>query len=206
MSNQLFIQGLLLGFSIAAPVGPIGILCIQRTLNSGIKHGLVVGLGAATADAVYGSVAVLGLTVVTNFLTGHISELQLIGGIFLCYLGMKTIMAKTNDQPSNRATESLLTAYGSTFLLTITNPMTIISFTFIFAGLGWSIDSTEMDYTTAMLLVLSVFSGSGLWWLLLSFGVGIFRHKITSRLKLVNLFAGIIILGLGIISVAQIFS
>ena len=98
MEIGLLLRGIIIGFSIAAPVGPIGILCIRRTLTGGRTHGMVSGLGAATADAIYGSIAGLGLTAVSGFLVSQQVELRIVGGVFLCYLGVKTLLAEPPEE------------------------------------------------------------------------------------------------------------
>src|SRR5690554_447237 len=130
------LQGLMIGFAIAAPVGPIGLLCIQRTLAYGQLTGLVTGLGAASADAIYGLVAGFGLTAISAFLVEQQLWLGLAGGLFLCYLGVRTILTPPAAQAAQIRAGGRWAAYGSTFLLTLTNPMTIFSFMGIFAGLG----------------------------------------------------------------------
>src|SRR5512147_916819 len=132
---ELFLQGLILGFSIAAPVGPIGVLCIRRTLADGRMSGLVSGLGAATADAIYGSVAAFGLTFISGFLIDQKLWLGLLGGAFLCYLGLRTFLSQPAQQVALAQGQGLVGAYGSTFFLTLTNPMTILSFMAMFAGI-----------------------------------------------------------------------
>jgi threonine/homoserine/homoserine lactone efflux protein len=195
-----FIKGLLIGFSIAAPVGPIGILCIKRTITSGRLAGLVSGLGAATADAVYGFIAAFGLTFISSFLIDQQSWLRLLGGAFLCYLGVKTLITIPTESSSPSNEISLLNAYGSTFFLTLTNPLTILSFAAIFAGLG--LLNVHGNYLSAAIIVLGVFIGSACWWFLLSSGISIFRTRFTSTgLLWVNRISGLIILGFGIAAV-----
>jgi threonine/homoserine/homoserine lactone efflux protein len=126
MTSQLFLKGVLLGFAIAAPVGPIGVLCIRRSLADGQRAGLATGLGAATADALYGCVAAFGLTAISEFLVKQRFWLGLIGGLFLCYLGLRTFFTKTADKAPSVKSTGLASAYLSTFFLTITNPMTIL--------------------------------------------------------------------------------
>jgi threonine/homoserine/homoserine lactone efflux protein len=197
MNSSLFLRGLILGLSIAAPVGPIGVLCIRRTLAQGRSYGLVSGLGAATADAVYGCVAGFGLTFVSGFLVDQQSWLRLIGGAFLCYLGIKTLLAKPVQDPAEAKGVGLLGAYGSTFFLTLTNPMTILSFAAVFAGLG--VAETGGDYGSAAILVAGVFTGSALWWLILSGGVSLFRDRFTPQaLVWVNRISGLVVLGFGV--------
>lgn len=199
MEWGLFIKGFVIGFSIAAPVGPIGILCIQRTLSGGNLQGLVTGLGAATADAVYGFIAAFGLTFISNFLVDQSIWFRLIGGIFLCYLGIRAFLRKPQEQTVSVSNSTNLSAYGTTFFLTLTNPMTILFFAGIFAGLG--IVSESMHYASAGLMVIGVFTGSAAWWLFLSGATGIFRNKISeSKLALVNKISGFIILAFGVIA------
>ena len=136
MEIPFLFQGVLLGFSIAAPVGPIGVLCIRRTLAEGRLTGFVSGLGAATADAIYGLVAGFGLTFVSSLLVGGQFWMRLVGGAFLCYLGARTFLAKPAQRTASATGSGLLGAYASTLVLTLTNPMTIFSFAAVFAGLG----------------------------------------------------------------------
>ncbi|MGD1968956.1 MAG: LysE family transporter [Desulfobacterales bacterium] len=203
MEWGLFIKGLIIGFSIAAPVGPIGILCIQRTLSDGNVQGLVTGLGAATADAIYGFIAAFGLTLISNFLVNQSFWIRVIGGLFLCYLGIRAFSRKPSTQSVSLANSTVLSAYGTTFFLTLTNPMTILFFAGIFAGLG--IVSESIHYASAGLMVIGVFLGSAAWWLLLSGVTGIFRHKISEgKLALVNKLSGVIILTFGVVALISV--
>jgi len=199
MDIGFLLRGLIIGFAIAAPVGPIGVLCIRRTLAGGRAAGLVSGLGAATADAVYGCIAAFGLTFISSLLVGQQGWIRLVGGIFLCYLGLRTVLATPSEEPVHARDGGLLGAYASTFLLTLANPMTILSFTAIFAGLG--IGSAAGNYASAALLVLGVFTGSALWWLILSSGVSMFRTKLgVASLRWVNRISGMIIVGFGLLA------
>lgn len=196
MEPNFLLKGILLGFSIAAPVGPIGILCIRRTLANGRLNGFVSGLGAATADAFYGSLAGFGLTLVTDFLVGNQGWLRLIGGVFLCYLGVRTFFAQPASEPARASARGIAGAYTSTLLLTLSNPMTILSFVAIFAGLG--LGNTNGDALSAASLVLGVFTGSALWWLLLSSGANLLRSQTNTQiLRWVNRISGVLILGFG---------
>ena len=199
MTSELafLLKGIILGFSIAAPVGPIGVLCIRRTLQFGRFSGLFSGLGAAAADVIYAVVAAFGLTFVSNMLMAGQFWLRLIGGLFLLYLGWKTFFAKVNDRTKEVAHTSLAGDFISTFFLTITNPMTILSFLALFAGLGLS--SMNSTYLEASSLVFGVFLGSAAWWLILSEGVTLFRKKVSEKvMKWINHLAGAIIIGFGI--------
>ena len=203
MDVSYLARGLIIGFSIAAPVGPIGVLCIRRTLAEGRVSGLLSGLGAATADALYGVIAAFGLTYVSSILIGYQTWIRLLGGLFLCYLGLKTYFSRPAERPAYAEGEGLFGAYASTLFLTLTNPMTILAFTAVFAGLG--IGSAAIDYGSAGLLVLGVFCGSALWWLLLSGGVSLFRSKFSPRaLGWVNNLAGLVILGFGVLAILSL--
>lgn len=198
MDTAFFVKGLIIGFSIAAPVGPIGLLCMQRTLNEGQISGFVSGLGAATADAVYGCIAGFGLTAVSTVLIKEQVWFRLVGGVFLCFLGARTFGSVRFEKVSPKG-KGFLKSYGSTFLLTITNPMTIISFAAIFAGLGVG----GRGYQSAVLLVLGVFAGSSSWWFILSTGVSFARSRVDPRtLQWVNRISGIILVGVGLVVLA----
>jgi threonine/homoserine/homoserine lactone efflux protein len=199
MEWSLLFKGLVIGLSIAAPVGPIGVLCVRRTLAEGRAFGLASGLGAATADAVYGCFAGFGLTFVSSFLVRQQVWLRLIGGVFLCYLGLRTLLARPPEEGAEARGRGLIGAYASTFFLTLTNPMTVISFAAIFAGLGLA------DAGGQYLLVLGVFIGSALWWLILSGGVGIVREKFSLHgLKWVNRISGVMIIGFGLLALLSV--
>ncbi len=205
MDYSLFFRGLVIGFSIAAPVGPIGVLCIRRTLADGRVSGLVSGLGAATADAFYGCVAGFGLTFISSFLVGQKMWLSLLGGFFLLYLGIKTLLSKPVEKEADVKQIGLFGSYFSTFVLTLTNPMTILSFAAIFAALGLA--NTSGSYASAFILVLGVFLGSAMWWLLLSGGIGLFRDKFNLQgLLWVNRISGVVITFFGIIALANVIS
>ncbi|HZR42422.1 MAG TPA: LysE family transporter [Ktedonobacteraceae bacterium] len=179
MDTSFFFRGLLIGFSIAAVVGPIGLLCIHRTLHEGFLSGLVTGLGAATADAVYGSIAAFGLTVITTFLVRQAMWIHLIGGLFLVYLGIKTLLTRPAERAADARANHLPGAYTSTLLLTLTNPTTILSFIAVFAGLG--VGGNKNSVLSATVVVAGVFLGSVLWWCLLSGGINLLREKFATR-------------------------
>jgi threonine/homoserine/homoserine lactone efflux protein len=200
---SLFVKGLIIGFSIAAPVGPIGVLCIRRTLAEGRISGFVSGMGAATADALYGCVAGFGVTYISTFLMGQQFAFRLIGALFLGYLGARIFFSKPAEAPSKAEGKGLAGAYASTLFLTLTNPVTILAFAAIFAGLG--LGNSGGDYTAGMLLVLGVFLGSAAWWLFLSTGVGLFRTWFNGpRLRWVNRLSGVIIGGFGFLALLSL--
>lgn len=201
---RLFIKGIILGFSVAAPVGPIGILCIRRTLEYGRLSGFVSGLGAAFADMIYAIIAAFGLTYISNVLTVGQDWLQLAGGLFLLYLGWRTFHAKPRANLNEPVHKSLLNDFFSIFFLTVTNPMTIVAFLGVFAALG--LTTANGNYIHALLLVLGVFLGSAFWWLLLSEGVTLFRKKVTGQvMQWINRISGGLIFGFGIVVLIYLF-
>lgn len=206
----ILLRGIVIGFSIAAPVGPIGVLCIRRSLAEGRLAGLVSGLGAATADAIYGSIAGFGLTFISVFLINQTILLRMIGGAFLLYLGVKTFVAKPAhleygvEEGAEKA--SMKKNYVSTFLLTLTNPLTILSFTAIFAGLGLGV-SEPGNIVYAGALVTGVFLGSAAWWFLLSWFASLFRNKLnTTSLLWLNRLSGSIIILFGVLAFVSLFT
>lgn len=200
----MLVRGLVIGFSIAAPVGPIGVLCIRRTLADGRAVGFAAGLGAATADAFYGAVAGFGLTAVSTALVGRQGWLRLIGGAFLCWLGARVFLARPAEASAPATLGAgLVGAYASTFVLTLTNPMTILSFAAVFAGLG--VGTAGAGHGAAAVLVTGVFAGSALWWLALSGAVGLLRQRVTARgLRWVNRASGTIIAGFGLLALLSL--
>lgn len=194
MDYLLFGKAAMVGLSIAAPVGPIGLLCMQRTLLQGPRAGFVCGLGAATADAIYGAIGAFGLTAITHLFTSLSTPLTLFGGLFLAWLGFQLLRTKPVAGSSDGSTKSsALNAYLSTLALTLTNPMTILSFLAIFAALS---DTDVLAPRSASLMVLGVFFGSALWWLLLAASVSLVRHRIGSSTMLwISRSAGVFLLG-----------
>lgn len=194
----LLIKGILIGFSIAAPVGPIGLVCIRRTLQFGRLSGFFSGLGAAVADTLFGAISAFGLTLISDLLIAGRFWLHLFGGFFLLFLGSKTFLNKPFDTSKAVTHKTLFGDFISTLFLTLANPLTILSFVAIFAGVGLS-----EHQGSAPFLVLGVFFGSTLWWLLLSEGVTLFRKKISQEVMVwVNRVAGLIIIGFGILAVS----
>ncbi|MFZ4520068.1 MAG: LysE family translocator [Bacteroidales bacterium] len=194
MSLEFLYKGLLLGFSVAAPVGPIGVLCINRTINKNFAAGFISGLGAATADLIYGLVAGLGLTVISTFLVNQKTWIQIIGLAFLIFTGIKTILKKENDiEFKPAADKGLLKDYFSTLFLTITNPVTILFFIAVFAGLG--IADTINGVQPVIQLMIGVFLGSCLWWLFLSGLTNKLKTRLSKNvLQKIDLISGILIL------------
>ncbi len=195
MNIAFFVRGLVIGFSIAATVGPMSTLCIQRTIHKGFLAGLISGLGIASADGCYGSIAAFGITVVTTLLIRLQLWIHVIGGLFLIYLGIRTLLTPPAERAARAKATNLSSMYLSTFLLTLTNPLTIISFAAIFAGIGIGINSTS----ASVLVVAGVFLGSTLWWIILTSSLSILRIKLAPMwLHWINRVSGIIILLFGI--------
>jgi threonine/homoserine/homoserine lactone efflux protein len=192
------LKGLVIGYAMAVPVGPINLLCLRRSLAEGRRVGFVSGLGAAAADTTYGAIAVVGLTTVTTFLIQHRPWLQLFGGLFLIALGLHTMRTR---MPARREAAAvhvrrLRDAFVSTYVYTLANPLLIIVFTGVFANfdLGWQ-PGRMLD---TLGLIGGVFLGSSLWWLTLTMLAGTFRHHLDDgALRWVNLIAGGIIVAIG---------
>ncbi len=203
MHAGYFTNGALVGFCAAIPVGPIGVLCMRRSLSHGSKIGFISGLGAATVDAVYGGMAQFGMNLVADFLTRQHFWFSLVGGTILCLLGIRTCRAKPAASGDENQPADWLFAYVSTLLLTLANPSTILSFAAVFAGFGMKVASTRLS---AVWVVLGIFAGSALWWLTLSSGVGFLRRRIGNRwLPVVNQISGVTLIGCGFYALAQIF-
>ncbi len=195
MELNYLIKGIIVGFSVAAPVGPIGILCIRRSIFKGNISGFLTGLGATTADVIYAIIAGFGFTFISSFLVKQQFWLQIIGAIFLLYLGIKTFIKIPNTFENEKSSgNGLFFDYLSTFFLTITNPVTILAFSAVFAGIG--LGKSTGNYLSAIILVSGVFIGSTFWWFLLSSCVSIYRTKINSKFyKNINKVSGLIITG-----------
>jgi threonine/homoserine/homoserine lactone efflux protein len=192
MEPTLLLRGLVLGFTIAAAVGPIALLCIRRTLAEGRLVGLVSGMGVATADATYGAIAAFGLTAITNLLVDWRRVLGIVGGGFLLWLAWRTLRSVPGEAATGGTSgrRGLPAAYLSTLGVTLTNPMTILSFAALFVGLG----VTGGDAAGAASLTLGVFAGSAAWWVVLVTAVGAFRSRLTpAGLRRVNVASGLTI-------------
>ena len=200
MGLETFFRGLVIGFSIAAPVGPIGVLCIRRTLADGRATGLAVGLGAAAADAVYGAVAGFGLTAVSALLVRQQGAMRLVGGLFLLYLGVRTFLARPAERAASAGGAGRIGAFTGTFGLTLANPATILSFVAVFAGLGIA---GAGSWREATVLVAGVFLGSALWWLTLSGVVSALRSRLKlAALRWVNRVSGAVLVTFGVAALA----
>ncbi len=202
---MFFLKGLIVGFVIAIPMGPIGILCARRTLTHGRKAGFFSGMGAATADVLYGFIAAFGVPFISDLFAGKQVWLRLSGGAFLCLLGIKTFIEK----PERKNLSSILKKkkkrhagmYVSTFFLTLTNPLTIFSLAAVFAGLG--LTGIRSSIISALILVLGVFLGSVLWWLFFIGVFSVFKRRFSHHeIQWINRIAGLIIAGSGVLVLA----
>jgi len=203
MDTGFFVRGLLIGLSVAATVGPMSILCIQRTIHRGFFYGLVSGIGVATADGLYGCIAGFGLTVIATFLVNQQGWIRGLGGLFLIYLGCRTLLTRPAERAAAAAkATNFIGAYVSTFLLTLTNPLTILSFVAIFAGIGVGGQNSPL---AALLVVFGVFLGSATWWLLLTGGISLLRGKFTYQWLLwINRLSGCVITLFGLLALISL--
>jgi threonine/homoserine/homoserine lactone efflux protein len=192
MDINLLLKGFGVGLVVAAPLGPVGLLCTQRILAGGRMHGLVSGLGAATADVIYASVAAFGLTIVSDFLTEQRLWFRLFGGILICLLGIKVFLTKGVKTSSLADKLSHFNNYVSTLLIALSNPMSILVITGLFAGLG--ITGLGAQQGNPFLPVGGVFLGSMFWWILLSVSVGIFHKRVGdgALVLLARIFGGVL--------------
>jgi threonine/homoserine/homoserine lactone efflux protein len=198
----LAIRGFILGFTIAAAVGPISLLVMRRTLAEGRVVGLASGLGVATADGAYGAIAAFGLGAITQVLVDARPILATAGGVFLLWLAWTTARAEPHDPATAPGGGGgLAGAYLSILGLTLTNPMTILSFGALFAGLG----VTSGDSGGAALITLGVFLGSGAWWVVLTSIVSMVRHRVTTAwIRRINVASGFAIGGFAAVSIASV--
>lgn len=193
------LKGVLIGLAVAAPVGPIGMLCIQRTLAGGARLGFASGLGAAAADALYAAVAALGIGAVMRILETEARAIRVGGGIVLLILALQTLR-RAGDAPAARAAHGaagLATAFASVAVLTLANPATILSFVAIFAGIG------DVAARHPLALVAGVFLGSAGWWLFLATVTGMLRTRVTPRIRrLIDVASAACLAGFGLFALA----
>ena len=205
MDLALFPRGLIIGFSVAVPVGPMAVLVIRRTLSQGCWTGLVAGMGIAFADAIYGSIAAYGLTSISSFLVDLQDVVRVVGGLFLCYLGYRTFRSPAPEVTATTKYSATrhVGAFFSTLGLTLTNPTTILSFAAIFSGFG--VMNGDGGTGSAAALVAGVFLGSTLWWFMLTGGTSMLRARLsTARLTILNRISGAVILIFGLIALLSV--
>ena len=202
MDILLFGKSLLLGLAVAAPLGPIGALCINRTLERGFWAGVAGGLGTALADAIYASLAAIGFSAFAATLAMIDAPLKLVGGLFMLWLGWKSTRPKPPRPAAQVGTRDLLGTVAATFLLTITNPMTILAFAAMFAGLGLADAPGAIN---AVIVVAGVFLGSLLWWFVLSGGGAMARRRLPEGFAVwVSRLSGLILIGFGLYALGSL--
>lgn len=195
---SLLLKGLIVGFCLAAPVGPIAALCVQRTISKRLTSGMVSGLGAAVADAFYGAVAAFGATIISEFLISERSWMQRIGGVILIFMGLRLLLAKPFEEKQESNGKGLTGDFLSTFLLTLTNPMTFVAFAAVFTTMG--IGAVRGRPILTAELVGGVLLGSMLWWAILCGGAHALRHHFDYRkLTKINKGTGIFVIGVGLV-------
>jgi threonine/homoserine/homoserine lactone efflux protein len=206
MLLDALLKGIAVGIVIALPVGPVGVLCMRRTLYEGVAYGLVSGLGAALADSLYGVVAGFGLTVIRDSLLLERDWLGAVGGLFLFAAGWRAMIKTGEYRPEPLAGERMAYAFGSTFALTLANPVTILAFAAIFAQIG--VDAA--GYAGIAILVGGVFLGSLLWWVGLCFAVKALRRVGLARLGRLSgaalIVSGAALLAVSLLRLASILS
>lgn len=192
---MLPLKGLVIGFTIAAAVGPISLLVMRRSIAHGRIYGLASGMGVATADASYAGIAAFGLTAVTSVLVAGRLVLGIVGGVIIALLGVRTMLSRPTEVARDAARPGLTAAFASIYALTMTNPMTILSFAAVFAGLGLTAGSSFAD---AAVLTLAVWAGSALWWVVLTAIVGWTRERVSTRALLwINRISGAALVAFG---------
>ena len=192
------VRGLIIGFTIAAAVGPISLLTIRRTLAHGQAYGLASGLGVATADASYAAIAAFGLTALTDLLVSGRTILGLVGGLIIALLGIRTMRSRPGEVARDAARPGLGQAFASIYALTMTNPLTILSFAAVFAGLGL----VGSSFGDAAVLTLTVWLGSALWWVVLTSIVAWARERVSAGVLLwINRLSGVALVGLGLLAI-----
>jgi len=194
-----FIKGLVLGFIICVPFGPIGLLCVRRTLMDGKVAGIACVLGASVVDALYCAIAGLGVSYISNFLSDERTVLRLAGGLILIAMGIKIFFTHPAEKTPEASGHGLVASFGSSFFLMLTNPLAILVFTATFSALG--IGGWQDAYISTGMLVIGVFVGSALWAPIFVAGVNLFSPRLTlSQLRLANEVAGIILVLFGVLA------
>ena len=199
LALPLPIRAVIVGFTIAAAVGPISLLTIRRTIAHGRLYGLVSGFGVATADASYAGIAAFGLTAITSVLVAQRFLLGLVGGAVIVALGVRTMLSKPGEVARDAERPGLVGAFASIYALTLTNPMTILSMAAVFAGFGFAAGASFLD---AALVTLGFLIGSSLWWVVLTTMVGWLRGRVsTGGLTWINRISGAALVAFGAIAV-----
>ena len=210
MDFSAVLLGAVIGFLVAAPVGPVAVLCIQRTLAEGRRVGYTTGLGAAIADTVFGALAIFSVVFVQSFLSDHHNVVRLVGGLLLVVMGAWGVFGRKKLRRSEEAAHrpridhvTLLQAFASAFVVTIFNPITILAFISIFAAVGVSVRTEGL--VDSWILITGVFFGALIWWGLLVSVTATFRQRFTDTgLRWLNKISGVLILGFGLYALARV--
>jgi threonine/homoserine/homoserine lactone efflux protein len=207
----LFVAGMIIGFLVAAPIGPVNLICIRRTLAYGPLNGFFSGLGGAAGDGVFAAISAFGLTAISHVIQGYATPLKLVGGILLIAFGIHNFRAEVTDPrgcPINlreKGSSTLWGAIASTFALTITNPATLIGFAAVFTGIG-TLAEGQATFFAAAVTVLGVITGSASWWFAVTTITGVFHHHIDEGvMHRINHISGVIVTFFGVLVLSDIF-
>ena len=192
MELSPFLQGIIIGLTLAVPVGPISLLCIRRAVDGGRLHGILSGIGVATADSFYAAIAVLGLTAVSGLIIGQQVFFRIVAGLVLIAIGVKVFLSLPAEPGKDSGHDSYVKDYLSLLAIALANPMTIIFFLIVLPGFGIVLGGTSL--LTSLAFILGIFSGSVIWWIVLCGVVGSVRSRLTLRnLQIINRISGILI-------------
>lgn len=204
LTGYFLIKGIAIGLIVAAPIGPVNLLVMQRTLAHGRLNGLATGMGATAGDGVFAVVAAFGISAVSTFVLAWIDWIQAIGAAIVCVMGLRMMVARPRVECVEGGQSRLPQAVASTFLLTITNPMTMLGFAALFAGVG-GLGGAAGDMGSALSISAGVMLGSTAWWLAVALGVGLVRKRLDeAMLRLINRISGSIIILFGVSMLARL--
>jgi len=203
VESGLFIHGIIIGIALAAPVGPIAFVCVQRSLANGRLHGISSGLGIAMADAIYAAVTAFGLALISDFLLSYQWFFRLFGGLALIAVGLRIVLAATPEITTDATNESYLSDFSTMLAFTLANPLTLLFFAIIIPAFGVVISGSSWVIPT--IFVTGVFLGEMAWWVFLCGTLGSMRNYLTrERLHMINRLAGVVITAFGVVLIASL--
>ncbi len=206
---EILIRGAIVGVIVAAPIGPVNLICIHRTVVHGRLNGFLAGQGAAIGDGIFATVAAFGLAAVSGFLKEYTDIIQMVGGGVLVAMGIRTFLAAPEHAAREDTAFGLIRAFGLAFLLTITNPATLLGFVAIFAGVGGIIETGGAEangFNYAAILVAGVYLGSSLWWVAITGLAGLLRQRTDEAwLNIIHHGSGALIVLFGIAVFLKVF-